>query len=528
LIWGGDGTGYALSFASQDNAGVLHSPVMTLLDSGNVGIGTNVPGSKLNVSGVIQTDSGALALNTYYSGGWVYGTGAVAGLISVGGAGDMYLSAAPSGTVGSPCSIGAAIAISYTGGLTIGKDWCGINTPPANGLLVEGNVGIGTPTPGFRLHLKGPAPNSFPFVISNSANTNTGLAVLEGAVGDYVLMICDVAGQQRVQLSSSSDSWLNGGNVGIGTAAPANKLHVVSNDANFTVDTPLVNQTASIGFCDGGQPRWAIYTVAGVNHELGIYSSSIATNVITFQQGGNVGIGTTAPAAKFDVQLLAGEHAGFINYSSHATVAAWNDGLTAWGKLHISPAQDAYLCETAGNVGIGTTTPAAKLEVIGPSTTTWAAVFTNPHAAIGDATIQVRCGLVGADTTSQLMTFYNATASAAQGAIARNGSAAVIYATTSDERLKDDICESARGLETLMRLNVSEYVITGDQRRQQGLMAQDLHQVYPEAVYEGGDDPAIKPWMIDYGRLTPLIIRAMQQQQARIETLENMVMKGSA
>lgn len=50
LLWGGDGTGYALNFASINNLGTINTPVLTMLDNGRVGIGTSTPRAPLDVS----------------------------------------------------------------------------------------------------------------------------------------------------------------------------------------------------------------------------------------------------------------------------------------------------------------------------------------------------------------------------------------------------------------------------------------------------------------------------------------------
>jgi hypothetical protein len=86
--------------------------------------------------------------------------------------------------------------------------------------------------------------------------------------------------------------------------------------------------------------------------------------------------------------------------------------------------------------------------------------------------------------------------------------------------LKTNVAESRFGLEELMRLKVRDYAWKSDGRQDHGLIAQEVAEIYPAAVFEGGDDPAMEPWGIDYGRLTPLLVRTIQQQQAQIEVLE--------
>ena len=61
-----------------------------------------------------------------------------------------------------------------------------------------------------------------------------------------------------------------------------------------------------------------------------------------------------------------------------------------------------------------------------------------------------------------------------------------------------------------------------------GFVAQELHEVFPQAVSKGGEDPNKQPWLIDYAKLTPVLAKAIQEQQLQIEELkkEINVLKG--
>ena len=61
-----------------------------------------------------------------------------------------------------------------------------------------------------------------------------------------------------------------------------------------------------------------------------------------------------------------------------------------------------------------------------------------------------------------------------------------------------------------------------------GFLAQELNNQYSWAVQEGGDDPYTDPWQADYGKLTPVLVKAVQElkaeldaAKARITTLES-------
>ena len=51
------------------------------------------------------------------------------------------------------------------------------------------------------------------------------------------------------------------------------------------------------------------------------------------------------------------------------------------------------------------------------------------------------------------------------------------------------------------------------------MIAQELNEIIPNVVLEGGDDATKHPWGVDYGKLTPYLIKAIQEQNALIEAL---------
>jgi hypothetical protein len=181
------------------NAG---SAFMTVTNGGNVGIGTAAPASKLDVAGEIRSSSGGFRF--------------------------------PDGTL-------QTTAASGSGGS--GSQW---TTAGANIYYNDGNVGIGTPTPGTRLHVSA-GDSSFALF---GPNTSWGGSLAVGSGGGSFLM--PISGRAQV-LSSNGNlhldggatqmvyiAWLNtsntiingqGGNVGIGTSTPTKKLDV-SGDMN--------------------------------------------------------------------------------------------------------------------------------------------------------------------------------------------------------------------------------------------------------------------------------------------------------
>ena len=52
------------------------------------------------------------------------------------------------------------------------------------------------------------------------------------------------------------------------------------------------------------------------------------------------------------------------------------------------------------------------------------------------------------------------------------------------------------------------------------MIAQELNEIIPNVVVEGGEDAKKHPWSIDYGKITPYLIKAVQELSATIDELK--------
>jgi hypothetical protein len=99
---------------------------------------------------------------------------------------------------------------------------------------------------------------------------------------------------------------------------------------------------------------------------------------------------------------------------------------------------------------------------------------------------------------------------------------AIRYNTTSDARLKSNITDANSAIELLPSIRVRSYVWTeSGYKVDYGFVAQELHQVVPDAVKAGDNgDEVIDAWAVDYSKVVPVLTKALQEALVKIETLE--------
>ncbi len=105
------------------------------------------------------------------------------------------------------------------------------------------------------------------------------------------------------------------------------------------------------------------------------------------------------------------------------------------------------------------------------------------------------------------------------GSISNNGNTATAYNTSSDKRLKIDRGRYMSSILSKLIVHNFDWRSTGS--ADVGLFAQEVYELKPQAVTVGGDDPAVKPWQIDYPKFVPDLISGWQQHEGRIEALES-------
>ena len=108
------------------------------------------------------------------------------------------------------------------------------------------------------------------------------------------------------------------------------------------------------------------------------------------------------------------------------------------------------------------------------------------------------------------------------------GGSSVNYGSNSDYRLKTDL-KNYNGLDLVNKIKTYDYAWKRDSSRMYGLMAHELQSVLPYAVSGIKDaldaDGKIIPQAVDYSKLTPILIKAIQEQDIKIKEQERKIIK---
>jgi hypothetical protein len=312
------------------------------------------------------------------------------------------------------------------------------------------------------------------------------------------------------------------GNVGIGGVTnPRGKLEILQDSTSNT--TPAIKITGSSGDPTNYYME-VVPNLSGslVNYRFNVKNISTYSDVLCLTGAGNVGIGTTSPNGKLDV---VGGRSFFSAASEQFGIGVRHvstGGPVYFGAASASATPDAVISaaggaalmtlQNGGNVGIGTESPATKLDVYFNGASIGASALRNTDS--GSAAQNY--ALFYRNTTTQI------------GSITGTNNATA-YNTSSDYRLKTNLEPIQNGINRIKQLPVYQFNWINDQdaNKVDGFVAHEAKEIVPECVVGEKDavDADGNPIYqgIDQSKIVPLLTAALKEAISKIEILESKV-----
>jgi hypothetical protein len=306
------------------------------------------------------------------------------------------------------------------------------------------------------------------------------------------------------------------GNVGIGTSSPSASAKL---DVNGNVIFRIASATTSrtLGFTtSNGVDGWTIGNgVTASANQFVIYSNTAGAARLLINSSGNVGIGTTSPVKKLDV-------AGTSRITGEATFG--NDILLT---------NDAYVYSSSGGSGVragwfldgtnqavrGYTAGTERMRIDSSGNVLFGVTsLTNNGSYFKSSASDLMQLNIGSTTTTTQNVVVFRNPNAAVGTISTNASATA-YNTSSDQRLKENIADAEDAGSKVDAIQVRQFDWKADGSHQDyGMIAQELAVVAPEAVTQPENPEEMMG--VDYSKLVPMLIKEIQSLRNRVATLE--------
>jgi hypothetical protein len=352
----------------------------------------------------------------------------------------------------------------------------------------------------------------------------------------------------------------DGTNLGVGITPVSSKLHVKQTTTAQGIKLESNANDSQIAiYNNNADPEWrvtATYGSTGSFQPLTFWTSD--TKRLTLDTSGNLGLGVT-PSAWWSsgkaYQVGSRTSLSDLTGDTHVTNNAYFDGSN-WKYITSNIASNYYqsagthvwryagsgtagatvawtqamTIDISGNLLVGTTTASGGITSSGGINTpagfglnrnltdnagrrNWG--ITTESLNIGDFTINSSTTNTGSPTTVRFQirsdgSCYNGTGT---------------YGTISDAKLKENVVDATPKLDSLMQVRVVNYNRIGEARKELGVIAQELEQIFPNMIDEAEDLVNGRPTgtttkAVKYSVFVPMLIKAIQELKAEIDVLK--------
>tara|TARA_R110002050_G_scaffold18653_2_gene54246 strand:+ start:506 stop:2239 length:1734 start_codon:yes stop_codon:yes gene_type:complete len=307
-------------------------------------------------------------------------------------------------------------------------------------------------------------------------------------------------------------------------------LDVVDIDGALTQDGGAVfnEASANVDFRVESDGNTHMLFVDADTNKIGIGTSSPSNNLEIFTDAGDEGLtikatGDTSNAIISDanrsgagaaINALTGKWNGTsvadILFLTGADTTNKDDGVITFRTSSADNLAERMRIDTQGRLLVGTTSKISGDQ----GNAGYLAVHGNTDAS--GAICEVK-NTGNPASNRDFIRFFN-TSDGEAGSIEHNGTSTVAYNTSSDYRLKENIKPLANGLQRLLQLKPVQFDWKEDKTSSEGFIAHEVQEIFSDAI--SGEKDGEQTQGMDYGRITPLLVKAIQEQQEQIEGLK--------
>jgi len=364
------------------------------------------------------------------------------------------------------------------------------------------------------------------YTATASQTTFTG-ASSEGVTLSYVDTNYIDVFQNGVLLGSADYTSTSGTSVILAQGASADDLIVIVVYDVFSV-ADTVSKTNGGSF-DSAVTMSNNLTVSGAFTSQGIDDNADAT-AITIDSSEQVGIGTTTPVSGTKLTIndsafgglqfqSGGSDCGYIGVNTNTLFVGGGSAVAFHtGNAQATDGTERMRIDSSGNLLVNTTSSTGfKMDL-------------NANGGAGLFTQNIGSGTIGVLTRPSANHNYNAmrfdNSSASIVGTISVGTGSTSFNTTSDYRLKENVTYDFDATTRLKQLKPCRFNFKIDtDNTVDGFLAHEVSSVVPEAITGEKDavdaDGNIDPQGIDQSKLVPLLVKTIQELEARITALEN-------